>query len=219
MGEKVLALDISTKTGWACLFSSEEGLSVVDYGQLPQMPEPKDVSYPSSYVIWAQAIFDQLKTLIVKFFPTVLVIEETASGSKSNYSQKILEFIHYLVADFIKTHNVPTRYFMTEEWRRICGCKMSKEESQHNKEVREYKRRNKARLAKNKDGKVIGRIGRKHINVRRANEIFDDQLREKLRMKDEDTADALLLGAAYHLLKNKRETKSSLQGLRDGKSI
>jgi Holliday junction resolvasome RuvABC endonuclease subunit len=216
--ERVLALDMSTKTGWALIESGSNSLELLDYGQFVQMAEPKDVPYPESYVDWANAIVKQIRALVTTHTPDILVIEETASGSKSNYSQKILEFIHYLVAFFVKTTGIRTRYFLTEEWRRICACKMTKEESKRNKDVRDYKKKHGTKLAKSAEGKVIGRIGRKHINVRRANEIFEKYLDEPLRKKDEDAADAMLLGAAYHLSKNAKPvptTKSALKGLRE----
>ena len=39
--------------------------------------------------------------LINQFAPDILVIEETCAGSKNVYSQKILEWTHFLVAKFI----------------------------------------------------------------------------------------------------------------------
>jgi hypothetical protein len=45
----------------------------------------------------------------------------------------------------------------------------------------------------------MGKITRKHVNIRRANEVFGAFLKTPLRKKDEDTADSLLLGYCYHL--------------------
>ena len=128
-----------------------------------------------------------------------MVIEETASGSKNIYSQKILEWLHFLVAKMIKESRMRAVYLMTEQWRRETGCVMSKEEKKKNKQVREYKKSHDVSIAYDKDGKRIGLVGRKHVNVRRANEVFGEFLREPLRKKDEDTADSLMLAYAYHL--------------------
>lgn len=215
MIERVLALDMSTKTGWAYLMSSPVSLVLQEYGQFPAMAKGEAHPYPASYVFWAQAIFEKIKELIQKFKPHVVVIEETAAGSKSNFSQKILEFIHYLVAEFLVSCETKTRYYLTEEWRRICSCTMTKEESKRNKTVRDYKKKHGTVLARDEKGGIIGLIGRKHVNVRRANELFGGQLKEPLRKKDEDTADALLLGAAYHVQKTMPSNKTNLDNLRE----
>jgi lipopolysaccharide export system protein LptC len=80
---------------------------------------------------------------------------------------------------------------------------MSKEESKHNKVVKAYKGKHKTKIAYDESGKRIGRLTRKHINVRRANEVFGEFLTEPLRMKDEDAADSLMLGYCYHLRRMK----------------
>lgn len=198
MKERVLSLDISTKTGYALLISDESGIELEDWGQMPQIPQP-DGPYPHSFVDWAYKCFEKIVELIDRLAPDVLVIEETASGSKSAHSQKILEFIHWNVAKFIKDTGIRATYVLTEQWRRETGCKMTKEESKHNKEVKKYKEKNETKIAYNEDGKRVGKIGRKHVNVRRANEVFGQFLPELLRKKDEDTADALLLAYCYHV--------------------
>jgi hypothetical protein len=203
MTERVLSLDMSTKTGWALLVSSPTGYVLEGYGTITKIDTP-DEPYPGSYVTWAYLCFGEIVRLIDNFAPDVLVIEETSKGSKNNLSQKILEFIHFLVARMIKETGIKAVYMMTEQWRREVGCsKMSDADKKRNKEVREYKKKNKTKIARDKDGKVIGLIGKKHLNVRRANEVFGDQLSEPLIMKDEDTADSLLLAYAYHLRKVK----------------
>jgi len=53
--------------------------------------------------------------------------------------------------------------------------------------------------------KRIGKITRKHVNVRRANELFESFLTEPLILKDQDIADALLLALAYHMKKVQNE--------------
>lgn len=203
MIERVLAIDLSTKTGWALLLSGPSGYELEAWGQIPAISEPVG-TYPGNYVTWAYLCFGEIVRLIDTYHPDVLVIEETASGSKNLYSQKILEFTHFLLSRLIKSMEIPAHYFMTEEWRRLCGCVMSPEEKKRNKAVKDYKKKNSAKLARNSDNKIIGKIGRKHVNVRRANEVFGEFLKEPLRMRDEDGADALLLAYSYHSRKMKR---------------
>jgi len=196
--ERVLSLDMSTKTGWALIVSEKDSYTLEEYGQLAQMPEPPG-QYPSNFIDWAYALYGKIVELVDRLAPDVLVIEETASGSKNIYSQKILEWLHFLVAKMIKESKIRAVYMMTEQWRRETGCVMTKEEKKKNKQVREYKKTHDVSIAYDKDGKRVGLTGRKHVNVRRANEVFGEFLREPLRKKDEDTADSLLLGYAYHL--------------------
>lgn len=196
--KRVLSLDMSTKTGWALIISEKDGYTLEEYGQIAQIPEPPG-QYPSNFIDWAYALYGKIVELVDRLAPDVLVIEETASGSKNIYSQKILEWLHFLVAKMIKECHIEATYLLTEQWRRETGCVMSKEEKKKNKEVRAYKKTHNVSIAYDKDGKRVGIVGRKHVNVRRANEVFGEFLREPLRKKDEDTADSLLLGYAYHL--------------------
>jgi hypothetical protein len=205
--ERVLSLDISTKTGWASIVSGDD-IELEDYGTIAPIHQPDGV-YPEVFVDWAYLCFGEIERLIDRFAPDVLVIEETVAGSKGVYSQKILEFIHFLVAKFIKETKIKAIYLLTGEWRSLVGCKMTKEESKHNKAVKEYKEAHgDTRIARNSEGKRIGKLTKKHINVRRANEVFGKFLKTPLRKKDEDTADSLLLGYCYHLRRMKNEQKS-----------
>ncbi len=204
--ERVLALDISTKTGWALFISNNDVLAknygndivLESYGKIEQIHTP-DGAYPASFVDWAYACYNEIVALVDRLAPDVLIIEETAAGSKAIYTQKILEWIHFLVAKMIKECKISVVYIMTEQWRRETGCLMSKAESKRNKEVKKYKEKNNTKVAYDAEGKRIGRITRKHVNIRRANEVFGQYLKEPLRKKDEDTADSLLLGYCYHL--------------------
>lgn len=199
---RVLGIDMSTKTGWSCIVSSKDGIELIEYGQVPAIHEPK-TPYPASYVDWAYLVFAEIAALVDRFQPDILVIEETAGGSKSAYSQKILEFSHFLVAQMIKNTGIESKYLQTEEWRRIIGCKMNDIEKLRNKQVKEYKKKTGSKLARDINNKVMGKITRKHVNVRRVNEIFANQLPEPLKMKDEDSADSLGLSAAFHMIRLK----------------
>jgi Holliday junction resolvasome RuvABC endonuclease subunit len=207
--ELVLALDMSTKTGYALVVCGDDGIKLRDYGQLKPITEP-DGMYPANYINWAYAIFEKVHELIERFQPDVLVIEETCAGSKSVYSQKILEWIHFLVASFIKESNIKVMYLLTGEWRTLVGAKMTKEESKHNKAVKEYKKKNKTKVAYGEDGKRIGKKTKKHVNIRRANEIFGTFLPAPLQKKHEDLADALLLASAYHYKRIEYEQRKSM---------
>ncbi len=198
MSKRVLALDVSTKTGYALIIMDSKGYKLETYGTLDQVHTPEG-SYPQSFVVWAYEVYQNIEGLIEDLTPDCLVIEETSAGSKAIYTQKILEWIHFLLARFIKETSIEANYIMIEEWRRETGCKMNKAEKLRNKYVRDYKKKHKTKLARDKNGKIVGLITRKHVNVRRMNELFKDQLSEPLRQKDEDQADALGLAVSYYL--------------------
>jgi hypothetical protein len=173
---------------------------------LEKITEPTNESYPGSYITWAYAIFAKILELIELHKPDILVIEETSGGSKSAYSQKILEYIHFLVARYIKESGIKSVYYQTETWRRIVGCVMLKSEKEKNKLIRAIKKKNSdIKVVRGEDGKRIGIIGRKHVNVRKANELAGRFLSEPLILAQEDLADGILLGIAYHMKKVQNE--------------
>jgi Holliday junction resolvasome RuvABC endonuclease subunit len=202
--ERVLSLDISSKTGWNVTISSDDGISLLSYGQIPKIPKP-DRPYPESYILWAYNCYEHIEDLIERHGPDVVVIEETAANSKTSHSQKILEWIHFLVAKRLVGDNIRTVYFLTGEWRKLADSKMTKDESNHNKLVKKYKEKTGSKIAYNDAGKRIGKITKKHVAIRRANEVFGKYFPAPLRKKDEDMADALCLGLAYHLKRTKKE--------------
>ncbi len=202
--KRILSIDMSSKTGWALIVSSEDGYFLEEYGMIPKTSEPNG-RYPSNYVDWAYQIFGNIHELILRLKPNILAIEETVAGSKQVYSQKILEFSHFLLAKFIKESNIEAVYLLTGSWRAETGCVMSLEEKKKNKAVREYKKQKeketgtKPMAAYDINGKRIGLVGKKHVNVRRANEVYGKFLKRPLQKKDEDEADALMLAYCLHL--------------------
>lgn len=202
--ERVLSLDVSTKTGFASIVSSESGMVLEHCGTLPKIAEPEG-AYPGNYVTWSELCFKDIMAIIEIYKPDVLVIEETSKGSKNAFSQKILEYLHFRLASYIMESGIKSVYIQTEQWRREIGCQMNDKEKIKNKAVRTYKKEfekangKKTTLAYDESGKRIGLIGRKHVNIRRVSEIFAGQLKEPLKRKDEDLADGLGLAAAYHL--------------------
>jgi hypothetical protein len=120
-----------------------------------------------------------------------VIIEETNS-SKQNYSQKILEFLHYCIIESLYDLGLNPKYIRTGEWRKYTDSKMSKEEKLLNAKIAKIKKQTGKKLAKI-DGKVVGKKGRKHVALRRTEELLGIELMRK----DEDAADALLLGLGY----------------------
>lgn len=190
---KILGLDISSKTGFAVLdFNPETSVfSRLESGTIPKTSEPTE-KYPKSYILWAQNSASLIIEKIAEVRPDVIVIEETSKGSKNAMSQKILEFIHFIVACYMVDNNMNCHYLMTGEWRGLTGCAMTKEEKKRNSSVKKQHDKG-LKVAKDEKGKRIGRITKKHVNIRKANEIF----KLNLMKKDEDQADALLLALGW----------------------
>ncbi len=193
--ERILALDISTKTGWSLaeITGDDQRFYLICAGTLAKRDQPHD-NYPKNYLDWAIKCASDIEGLIVAHKPDRLIIEETSKGSKNNFSQKILEFIHCFVAMYVAKTKIPTTYYRSGEWCKLCNCVMNDEEKRQNASVRKQRKKG-VKVAKNTEGKRIGIVGKKHVNVRRANEIFN----KELKLKDEDQADSLLLGYAYYL--------------------
>lgn len=190
---KVLALDVSTKTGWA-LFENGEPVA---WGTMFPDKTVKDFGqYPVNFVLLAKYLSTRLYCEIVlptkeKASNLEVIIEETNS-SKQNYSQKLLEYMHFCIVDRMFENDIRPKYIRTGEWRKHVDAHMSKEEKSLNAKIARIKKKTGKKLAKI-DGKVVGKKGRKHVALRRVKEVFGIEL---LR-KDEDAADALLLGLGY----------------------
>ncbi len=200
--ERVLSLDLSSKTGYALLISSDQGMTLEAYGQMEQIHCPEDEPYPGSYVTWAYKCFEKIEELIEWLKPDVLVIEEITK-SKNAMSQKFLDFLHFIVCRFIQETGIKNVWFQTGEWRREVGSHMNDVEKKRNKEVRKYKKEHKSKLAYDINGKRIGIISKKHVTIRLINEVFKDQLKKPLIRKEEDSADAIALSYCYHKRKQR----------------
>lgn len=207
---------MSTKTGWSVLISNQDGtFDLQENGQIKAISQPDGMPYPQSMVCWAYLCFEPIVELVDKYQPDMLVIEETASGSKSIESQKILEYIHFLVAKMITDSKIPVIYLLTEGWRRLVGCQMTKSEKDNNKKLTKLKKavptevgangKKKAKLVYDESGKRVTKVSRKHVNIRRANEVFGKYFEKALQKKDEDLADSLLLGYAAHIKLTKKD--------------
>lgn len=191
---KILSLDISSKTGYCLSLSSEKGFELLEYGTLEKEDEPKELKYPGSYLQWSENCAKAIQSLIMKTNPDHIAIEET-TPSRNSYSQKLLEWIHRLVLyDSLRNWLENVTYLRTGDWRGLTESHMNNEEKKHNAKVRRLKKKTGKSKVKI-DGKVAGLITRKHVSVRRANELFNLEL----KLKDNDSAEAILICYAKHL--------------------
>ena len=191
---RVLALDISSKTGWA-LFIEGPGSKPVEYGLLELGVGILSLGeYPGCYLKAAHFMADKMRLLAGAKTPDVIVIEEINLG-KNRYSQRFLEWTHCVTVQALSNYQV--KYVNSSAWRKTLNLSLSKEDKKNNGKL--SKATKAAEIVGQKlDKKVLGirgRIGKKHLSVRYVNEKFD----LKFKMKDNDMADAICLGAAYLL--------------------
>lgn len=204
---KVLALDMSTSMGVALLErpNPDSEPKIVYYGtrSLPQTVLAYG-SYPFCYVNAAYGIQAHVIELIELHKPDVVVIEETNLG-KNRYSQKMLEFIHCIVVQWLSTNfSGRTVYISSSIWRQTLGLQMTKDEKKRNSSLSKLKKQ-----SKDQDGKVDlkkfnelkkasgirGKVTQKHVALRYVDTVYGI----KLKTKDNDQADAICLALAFFM--------------------
>lgn len=201
---RYLALDVSTKTGYAVIETTEAP------GELPRprlietgvLRLPKKINeygtYPFSYVDAAAAMVVMLGAKLASVAPDVLVVEETNLG-RQRYTQKGLEFLHHALLVELARRRQAVVYLSTSKWRSALGLRLAPDDKKNNKLLR--KARDlvlapggvgldlKALAAAKKAMGVKGKVSPKHLAVRYANSVFGLDL----KMKQNDEADAICL--------------------------
>jgi Holliday junction resolvasome RuvABC endonuclease subunit len=181
---KVLALDASSKTGWATFTDGE----YVDSGALEQVKiidfnvnnDPNlSPHYPYNIIDAAEEVAQSILKLVDLNDPNIVVIENTVRG-RSRDTQRWLEFMHSAILRILR-HRVPVKYMDPSAWRKIVEMRLSNDQKKNNRDV--------------SAGKKRGRIGKKHLSVNMVNEKYN----LGLKLKNNDQADAILLGLAYCL--------------------
>lgn len=215
----VIAIDLSTKPGVAVFLDG----NLCRYGTLFKTDEMG--AYPYGWIEFldsvTQHLFQDIKELesIYGVGSASIVLEETTASSQ-NYSQKKLEWMHLKFLMLLRNHN-SIAYIRDGTWKTLTGARARDEDAKLNAKIRYYKKKHGTKLAKlDLDGsgkaKVVGKKTKKHYALRAATELFDLDLMRK----DEDAADAVLLGLAFlmgaplcdgsqfgGLLKRAKETK------------
>lgn len=196
---RLLSLDVSTSTGWALFVDGKlerSGLlpkvTITDFN-VNKDPQ-KSPAYPYNIITAAEKVVDQIDELISDVGGvSALVVENTNKGKNRN-TQRALEFIHFALLKRIQDR-LPMTYMDTSEWRKAVGMWMSKEDKKANATLSKAKKAAEAAGTKvNKKALGIkGAVNKKHLAVRMANELYSLTLIQK----DNDTADAILMGRAF----------------------
>src|SRR3990167_5851122 len=190
---RILALDISTKTGWSIIVKSDlcNYPTIEKYGRIITEKSVGEFGeYPFNYLKPADHIAKRIYDLVDEHIPDCVVIEET-NKSRARYSQKILEFIHCKLLDKLCNTNFisKTFYINTSDWRRELGIYMTKEDKKNNTQVNKAKRQGKSK----KELGLKGKITRKHIAIRVVKEKFGIDFKQK----ENDIAEAICIGIAF----------------------
>jgi hypothetical protein len=191
---KTLALDISTNTGYALLLSDK---SVKTWGNIYNSKVVHDFGFhPWGYLKAAQSIADKIYNLALKLNPDTIVIEET-NGSRSRFTQKLLEYIHCCTLRELSKIGYEGKvfYINTSAWRKAVGIELTKEQKKQNTKLSKAKSKAGGSLtpAQKKTLGIVGKITKKHIAVMVVNDMYDLGFKQK----DNDIAEAILLGLAY----------------------
>lgn len=177
---KILTLDLSTSTGWALLESSLESpktIQLIAYGNIKAKPSQTQDCYPINY-LWCSREIATYVCEIYRTYPGIdwVIVEDTNKGQQ-RFSQKLLEFIHCTVFSCLRTYfaTVQIGYVNTSEWRKVVSLHLTKDQ----------------RVANRK--KIASKVTLKHIAVQRVNSLFSLSFKQK----ENDIADAILLGVAF----------------------
>lgn len=208
---RVLALDLSTKTGWAFFettsLSEEKPLQAFKLSSYGLIVLSKAIlafagDYPTNVKRACREQVDKIIAKVIELQPTEIVIEDTVPGRQA-LSQRFLEWLHYSLLDAIEAEvewNLVTlampriSYIKTGVWRQTVGLKQSKSDAKNNKIVNKTKDMPvELKKKMRKEFGVRGRITKKHQSVRMVNERWCLDF----KVKDNDVADAILLGQAF----------------------
>lgn len=204
---KLLALDISSNTGWS-LFEggqSEAGNpkpALLKYGTVTnEQPAKAYADYPWSYPMAAEDMARKIMALVNEHEPGHIVIEETNLG-KQRYSQKYLEMIHCCVLQHLENEGSPglnVGYISSGTWRHVLGVGLTKDDKKNNSKLSKVKSDAKKKgvsihEAKKKAG-IKGKVSKKHASVRHVNDVYE----LKLKIGQNDIADSICLGLAYFM--------------------
>lgn len=197
---RVLVFDISGSTGFA-EFDTENPAKPLDYGIIKLERTAKSYApHPWGYVVAAIALARRFVEMVKAKQPDVVVVEET-NGARARFTQKFLEYCHFAFLSALDQAaatwvGIPkVVYVNTSDWRRKMDVRLTPEDKRQNAKLSRNKRKA-ADKGEKLDKKALGIRGRvtiKHVAIRRANELFG----LGLIAKDDDIADALLIGSAY----------------------
>lgn len=187
---KVLAIDASSHTGWAVI----EDNKLISYGKIDVPCQNYD--WPLGIHSWAKDIADKIFHLINTTKCDKIIIER-ANASKFRDSQNVLDWMHFSLIDTLVDEGYYDKLLYRDSscWRKLVEIKLTKEQKKQNKMAKEAS--NKKQILK-VDGKRKGKITKKHLAILKVKELYNIEF----KLKDNDIAEAILLGHSYFINPN-----------------
>ena len=219
---KILGLDMSTRTGWALLDFDEEGIEILEYGNVDMkkhtpLSNTREIEgrrtkkiakvYDNSnqpedfYDFVVNQYVPKLIDLIKLCEPSVIVIEQTNKG-RNRWHQKLLEWLHLELYRQIKnsirvaSYSITPKveYIDTSEWRAYLGIHLSKDDRKQNRGVR--RTRKKLQDGGDKNPRAGGSLTNiKHVAIYYIKNTFDISL----KVKENDIAEAICIAVAWSI--------------------
>jgi len=198
---KIIALDISTNTGYA-IFEDDKliaydvfTIKVVNYKADVKCFSDFPKEYPDNFLLTAQKLADGCMKVIQEHQITKVIIEHPEAG-KQRLSQRLLEWTHYALVLRLKEAGLDYRYLLVHDWRCQVNCyiKHWPDYQKWNLKIRAAKKvavptKNGSICAKI-DGKRVSAINQKKLSIIIANEKYGIQI------KNDNIADAINIGRA-----------------------
>jgi len=175
---KLYCIDLSFRTGVA-YFEDDE---LISYG-FHEGIRPKGSQDFKNLIEAIDDLISTILTEILEIQPNEIVIEQTNRG-RNRYTQKQLEWMHLTLLRKLYDLNFNVYYLDTSEWKSLLGIKIDKNIRKFNAKLRKEGGR--------------GKIKAKHVSIHYVNEKY--QL--DLLTKNDDEAEAILLGLAFIKVKN-----------------
>ncbi len=179
---KILSIDASSKIGWSILEDKQLLLSGV-----VEVPTD-DLSWPWGIFKRSNKVAEAVNELVMLNIDTIdHVIIERANSSSFRNSQNFIDWFHFAILQ-ISVQNQWDKlivYIDTATWRKKLNLKLTDMDKKHNKLIKKGI----------KTLPVKGRISKKHLSVRMANELFG----LSLKLKDNDKADSMLCGYSFFI--------------------
>ena len=185
----LIGIDLSSKTGYAVLNDGKltsYGLLTVELVNFNVNNDPNlQPEYPWNLMdaAWKQA--EQVMKIIKDSGATKVVIEQTVKG-RNRHTQRWLEWAHFTIMTKFREENIDFTYLDPGQWRKTLEIKLSDADKKKHKDIKKgiIKR---------------GKITKKHLSVRSANSLYN----LKLKLKDNDIADAICLATALNQINEK----------------
>lgn len=175
---RILGLDLSTSTGWAIL--SDEKL--VGYGRIQISPDDK-LEYPLNFIECAHKIACNIQDIVTRVQPDHIVIEETNQSKSygSRFSQKLLEYIHFAVADHLWFIGKTPKYMNSAQWQSLVGLHLSKDQRKNNKLAKEMAEKEKEQIKK----RIELELARKYVGLQAIDLPLDQRRKVDKERKEE----------------------------------